>query len=68
MHMYARARFTARVCVCAWVCLQVWLLLEEKRVPYTVEKVNMNCYGEKPGWFWAMQPTGGIPVAKIDTS
>ena len=26
----------------------------------------MNCYGDKPGWFWAMQPSGGIPVAKLD--
>uniref|UniRef100_A0A7S0LIK9 GST N-terminal domain-containing protein n=1 Tax=Coccolithus braarudii TaxID=221442 RepID=A0A7S0LIK9_9EUKA len=52
----------------AWCpyCEKVWLMLEEKRVPYTVEKVNMNCYGEKPAWFWAMQPSGGIPVAKID--
>ena len=45
---------------------KVWLALEEKRVPYRVQKVNMNCYGDKPGWFWAMQPSGGIPVAQID--
>jgi glutathione S-transferase len=52
----------------AWCpyCEKVWLMLEEKRVPYTVEKVNMNCYGDKPAWFWAMQPSGGIPVAKLD--
>ncbi|KOO32848.1 glutathione s-transferase [Chrysochromulina tobinii] len=52
----------------AWCpyCEKVWLTLEEKRVPYTVEKVNMNCYGDKPAWFWAMQPSGGIPVAKLD--
>jgi len=52
----------------AWCpyCEKVWLTLEEKRVPYTIEKVNMNCYGEKPPWFWAMQPSGGIPVAKVD--
>ena len=47
-------------------CEKVWLVLEEKRVPYLVEKVNMNCYGEKPEWFWQMQPSGGIPVAKLD--
>ena len=35
-------------------------------MPYVIEKVNMNCYGDKPAWFWAMQPSGGIPVAKID--
>jgi len=52
----------------AWCpyCEKVWLALEEKRVPYEVVKVNMNCYGEKPDWFWQMQPSGGIPVAKID--
>ena len=22
--------------------------LEEKRIPYTVEKINMRCYGDKP--------------------
>ena len=26
----------------------------------------MNCYGEKPDWFWKMQPSGGIPVAQLD--
>jgi len=52
----------------AWCpyCEKVWLVLEEKRVPYEVRKVNMNCYGEKPAWFWSMQPSGGIPVAKLD--
>ena len=45
---------------------KVWLALEEKQVPYTVEKVNMNCYGEKPPSFWQMQPSGGIPVAVLD--
>ena len=24
-------------------CEKCWLVLEEKRVPYTVEKVNVNC-------------------------
>lgn len=45
---------------------KIWLVMEEMRVPYTVEKVNMNCYGDKPPWFWAMQPSGGIPVLKLD--
>ena len=52
----------------AWCpyCEKVWIALEEKRVPYAIEKVNMNCYGEKPDWFWSMQPSGGITVAKVD--
>ena len=52
----------------AWCpyCEKVWLVLEEKRVPYKIEKVNMNCYGQKPASFLAMQPSGGIPVAKLD--
>jgi glutathione S-transferase len=33
---------------------------------HRVEKVNMRCYGDKPEWFMRMQPSGGIPVAKID--
>ena len=40
--------------------------MEEKRIPYRVEKVNMNCYGDKPREFLQMQPNGQIPVAIID--
>ena len=25
--------------------------LEEKQIPYTIEKINMNCYGPKPASF-----------------
>jgi len=47
-------------------CQKVWLALEEKRIPYRVEKVNMRCYGDKPASFMRMQPSGQIPVAIID--
>eukprot|EP00562_Extubocellulus_spinifer_P013481 CAMPEP_0178539320 /NCGR_PEP_ID=MMETSP0697-20121206/440_1 /TAXON_ID=265572 /ORGANISM="Extubocellulus spinifer, Strain CCMP396" /LENGTH=583 /DNA_ID=CAMNT_0020171601 /DNA_START=32 /DNA_END=1783 /DNA_ORIENTATION=- len=47
-------------------CHKVWMCLEEKRIPYRVEKINMRCYGEKPASFARMQPSGAIPVAKID--
>jgi len=52
----------------AWCpyCEKVWLALEEKRVPYSISKVNMNCYGSKPPAFLAIQPSGGIPVAQLD--
>ncbi len=42
------------------------MTLEEKRIPYRIEKVNMRCYGEKPPSFLRMQPSGNIPVAVID--
>jgi glutathione S-transferase len=42
------------------------MALEEKRIPYRVEKINMRCYGDKPASFLRMQPSGNIPVAIID--
>ncbi|KAL7523761.1 hypothetical protein ACHAXR_001594, partial [Thalassiosira sp. AJA248-18] len=47
-------------------CQKVWIALEQKRIPYRVEKINMRCYGEKPASFQRMQPSGAIPVAIID--
>jgi len=47
-------------------CQKIWFALEEKRIPYRVEKVNMNCYGNKPREFLQLQPNGQIPVAIID--
>mmetsp|Transcript_35388 Transcript_35388/g.73702 ORF Transcript_35388/g.73702 Transcript_35388/m.73702 type:complete len:389 (-) Transcript_35388:129-1295(-) len=41
-------------------------MLEEKKIPYTVEKINMRCYGDKPNSFMRIQPNGAIPVAEID--
>ena len=40
--------------------------MEEKKIPYRVEKVNMNCYGDKPIEFRRLKPSGQIPVAVID--
>ena len=47
-------------------CQKVWISLEEKKIPYRIEKVNMNCYGDKPPTFRRLQPSGQIPVATID--
>ena len=47
-------------------CQKVWMFLEEKKIPYRIEKVNMRCYGEKPASFQRLQPSGAIPVAIID--
>jgi len=47
-------------------CQKVWTTLEEKRIPYKVEKINMRCYGDKPSSFLRLQPNGNIPVAIID--
>jgi glutathione S-transferase len=47
-------------------CQKVWLALEYKQIPYTVEKINMRCYGDKPLSFQMLQPSGQIPVAIID--
>ena len=44
-------------------CQKVWLCIEERRIPYRVEKVNMSCYGDKPMSFRMLQPSGQIPVA-----
>lgn len=29
----------------------MWLQLEEKQIPYVLEKINMRCYGDKPATF-----------------
>jgi len=46
-------------------CQKVWMQLEEKRIPYRVERINMRCYGSKPAWF--ERDAGGLlPVVQID--
>jgi glutathione S-transferase len=47
-------------------CEKIWLQLEEKRIPYRVEKVNMRCYGDKPPAFLAKVPSGLLPAVELD--
>lgn len=52
----------------AWCpyCQKVWLWLEEKQVPYRIEKVTMFCYGEKERWYKQLVPSGMLPAVKLD--
>ncbi|GAX77176.1 hypothetical protein CEUSTIGMA_g4621.t1 [Chlamydomonas eustigma] len=52
----------------AWCpyCHKVWLQLEEKKIPYTIEKINMRCYGDKPKSFMSKVPGGMLPVIELD--
>ncbi|CAI5988319.1 unnamed protein product [Closterium sp. NIES-64] len=52
----------------AWCpfCQRVWLQLEEKRIPYRVEKINLKCYGPKPDWFLELVANGMLPAVQLD--
>lgn len=47
-------------------CQKLWIMLEEKRIPYRVEKINMRSYGDKPKEFLDKIPSGLLPVVEID--
>ena len=51
----------------AWCpyCQKVWLFLEEKRIPYFVEKVAMKFYGEKQEWYKQKVQSGLVPALEI---
>ena len=52
----------------AWCpyCQKIWLWLEEKRIPYRIEKVTMFCYGEKESWYKRKVPSGMLPAVELD--
>ncbi|MCU0569907.1 MAG: glutathione S-transferase family protein [Oculatellaceae cyanobacterium Prado106] len=52
----------------AWCpyCQKVWLWLEEKQIPYRIEKVTMFCYGEKEAWYKRKVPSGMLPALALD--
>lgn len=52
----------------AWCpyCEKVWLQLEEKRIPYEIEKINMRCYGPKPKHYTDKVPSGLLPAMELN--
>ncbi len=48
--------------------MTVVLQLEEKQIPYVVEKINMRCYGDKPADFMRIVPSGLLPVIEYKGS
>lgn len=51
----------------AWCpyCQKIWLWLEEKQIPYRIEKVTMFCYGEKERWYKQIVPSGMLPALEL---
>jgi glutathione S-transferase len=52
----------------AWCpyCQKIWLWLEEKQVPYRIEKITMFCYGKKESWYKQKVPSGMLPAVELD--
>ncbi|MBD0337510.1 MAG: glutathione S-transferase family protein [Cyanobacteria bacterium Co-bin13] len=52
----------------AWCpyCQKIWLWLEEKQIPYRIEKVTMFCYGQKESWYKRKVPSGMLPALELD--
>ncbi|NJN75591.1 MAG: glutathione S-transferase family protein [Synechococcaceae cyanobacterium RL_1_2] len=52
----------------AWCpyCQKIWLWLEEKAIPYRIEKVTMFCYGQKEDWYKRKVPSGMLPALELD--
>ncbi|MDB9526081.1 glutathione S-transferase family protein [Oscillatoria sp. CS-180] len=52
----------------AWCpyCQKVWLWLEEKQIPYRIEKITMFCYGKKEQWYKRKVPSGMLPALELD--
>ncbi|MGF1492270.1 MAG: glutathione S-transferase family protein [Microcoleaceae cyanobacterium] len=52
----------------AWCpyCQKVWLWLEEKQVPYRIQKVTMFCYGTKEAWYKRKVSSGMLPAIELD--
>lgn len=46
-------------------CASVWMMLEEKQLPYTMKRINLLSYGEKPEWLYDVSGTGLMPVLEV---
>ncbi|HEY9738054.1 MAG TPA: glutathione S-transferase family protein, partial [Trichocoleus sp.] len=72
LRLFGRAESEVRVTLYrdhhAWCpyCQKVWLWLEEKQIPYRIEKVTMFCYGQKEGWYKRKVPSGMLPALELD--
>jgi len=72
LRLFGKAEKSVRVTLFrdnhAWCpyCHKVWLFLEEKRVPYRVEKITMRCYGPKEKWYLQKVPSGMLPALELD--
>lgn len=47
-------------------CHKVQLLIEAKRIPYLIKKINMSCYGSKAEEYLKIVPTGLLPAIQLD--
>lgn len=47
-------------------CHKVQMLIEAKKIPYVIKKINMSCYGSKPVEFLKLVPSGLLPVIELD--
>jgi glutathione S-transferase len=67
-HSEAEVRVTLYRDHHAWCpyCQKVWLFLEEKQIPYRIEKVTMFCYGQKEDWYKRKVPSGMLPALELD--
>lgn len=72
LRLFGASEFDVRVTLYrdnhAWCpyCQKVWLWLEEKQIPYRIEKVTMFCYGEKEKWYKRKVPSGMLPALELD--
>ena len=65
LRLVCDSRRQPALCRCPY-CQKCWLWLEEKQVPYKVEKITMFCYGEKEAAYKRLVPNGMLPALSID--